>query len=154
MNGFLDYKNYFKDTLIPTIPEVKDFVMGGSERILNRENSIINYPVVWLEIPDISWINDGGLKRRYSGAFVVLMSAPQDDWTREDADLDTTLTITNKILARMQYDAQDEGLFEFDIEGATTNHKGKWSGDNDWGWRTEFELIGDACECIDGDCFE
>lgn len=154
MNGYLDYKNYFKDTIVPAITEIKDFVIGGSERILNRENQIIQYPVLWLEVPDISWINEGGLKRRYAGAFVVLMAAPSDDWTQEDQDLDTTLLITNKILAKMQYDADNGDEFEFEIEGANTTHKGKWSGDNDWGWRTEFDLVGEACECIDGDCFE
>jgi len=147
-----DYESfvaYFRN-LADVNVALQDFVVGNSERILNRETSIINYPILWLEVPEIGIYQRGGYKERYSSAFLVLKNAPGDDWTQEETDLKETQAIVRQILVRMQDDAET-GLFDFDINGCTIMHKGKWSGDNDWGWRVEFELTIDITDCTDDD---
>lgn len=142
---YSDFVGYFR-TLASEHVDLKDFVTGGAERILNRQNSNISYPVLWLEYPDIS-IRDGYLTR-YQGAFLVLAAAPADAQDQEDENLDTCQSIIQDIIARMVDDA-DNGLFEFDMSGVSIQYKGNWGGDNDWGWRVEFALDGTACDCVD-----
>ena len=142
-----EYRDYFKS--LATSLDL-DFVYGGSDRILNRQTADLKYPCLWLEIPDISLLRNGGLKRRFVGAFMLLSDAPADDWTAQDNALDTALSLTDTILRRMYADAQN-GQFEFDMAGADLTYKAKLSADDDWGWHTEFSLIGVACDCEDCD---
>jgi len=132
------------------------FVYGASDRILNRQNSQLVYPVLWLEVPEIQMIRSGGLKRRFSSAFIFLSNADWDDEAGQNARLDEMYLLTEQALQTLQASATDNfpPQFDFDMESASSQHKPKWSADDDWGWRTEFELIGAACEspdCCDDD---
>lgn len=141
-----DLKSYFSDLATDL---GCSFAYGNSERILNRMNSQLVYPVLWLEVPEIKLIREGGLKRRYNTAFLFLSDAPADDETAQDAALDAMFALTEQTLQRLQADSETEDLFDFDIEGAEMQYKPKWSADDDWGWRTEISLIGAACETPD-----
>lgn len=123
------------------------FVYGNSERILNRQSSNLTYPVIWLEIPEMSMIRMGGLNRQFSTAFLCLSDAPADDFTGQDTALDAMHLLTEQVLQRMLADSHTFPVpFLFDIAGCRSEYKGRWSADDDWGWRTEFELTGGACE--------
>lgn len=127
------------------------FEYGNSERILNRQLSELQYPVLWLEIPDISLQRNGTLQRQFQSAFLCLSDAPADDYTGQDAALDAMHALTEQVLQRLQADSETQPTpFLFDMATARSEYKGKWSADDDWGWRTEFDLIGAACE--DPDC--
>lgn len=123
------------------------FVFGNSERILNRQQSDLQYPVLWLEIPEMRLIRNGTLQREFHSAFLCLTDRPADDFEGQDAALDEMHTLTEQVLQRMQADSESHPIpFLFDMHNAMSEYKGKWSADDDWGWRTEFELIGAACE--------
>jgi len=132
------------------------FVYGNSERILNRQHSQLTYPVLWLEVPDIQMIRDGGLKRRFFAAFTFLSNADWDDEAGQNARLDEMYLLTEQALQTLQASATDNYPpgFDFDMEMSRSEYKPKWSADDDWGWRTEIELLGAACEtpdcCDDG----
>lgn len=127
-----------------------DFVYGNSERILNRQSSSLVYPVLWLEIPDISLKRTGSLTRIFQSAFLCLTDRAVDDFDGQDAALDEMHTLTEQILQRMQADSEAQPVpFIFDMSSARSEYKGKWSADDDWGWRTEFEMEGAACESED-----
>lgn len=133
-----------------------DFAYGNSEKILNRQSSNLRYPVLWLEIPEIRLQRDGGLKREFASAFLILSDAPVDDFDAQDTRLDETFLLTEQVLQMLQSGSEDEypAPYDFDMENSKSEHKPKWSADDDWGWRTEFTLMGAACEdldCCDGD---
>jgi hypothetical protein len=127
------------------------FVFGNSERILNRQQSGLQYPVLWLEIPEIRLFRNGTLQREFRSAFLCLTDRPADDFDGQDTALDEMHTLTEQVLQKMQADSEDidPTPFLFDMANAFSEYKGKWSADDDWGWRTEFELIGAACESED-----
>lgn len=137
------YRDYFKSLALSL---GLDFVYGGSDRILNRQTADLTYPCLWLEIPDMALIRNGGLKRQFHGAFMLLSDAPADGWKEQDDALDACAVWTEKVLQRMYSDAYNHRLFEFDMSGAESTFKARFSADDDWGWHTEFSLIGGACE--------
>lgn len=145
ISGYKEFVDYFRG-LAEAHTTIADFVVGGSERILNRELSRITYPVMWLEHPDISPYYKGGANARFIGAFAILYNAPADDWEKEEADLDASLAICFSIINKMVEDAE-EGRFHLDMDDIEINHKGRWSGDNDWGWRVGF-AIGGYIDCL------
>lgn len=137
-----------------------DFVFGNSQRILNRQSSTINYPVVWLEVPIVDRVANGSVKRRYRTAIVVFGQCAVDDWDAQDQTLNDTLEITENILLQMEADSenrlmQDGALhetqppFEFSRENVGSDEIEQWSADNDWGWRTPFYMDVPICQHID-----
>lgn len=153
MTSYSDYIAYFRD-LAAAHSKLKQFVVGGSERILNRNRTTIEYPIFWLEVPEVS-MSRGGSETEYStifsGAFLVLENAQPDNWEREDADLNNTLNICLQILDRIERDA-DGAQWSINLEAVVLEHKGRWGDDNDWGWRVNFDLslpIG----CLDESAF-
>lgn len=123
------------------------FEYGNSERILNRQNSNLQYPLLWLEIPEIRLRRDGILHRVFATAFLCLTDRAADDYDGHDTALDEMFVRTEQVLQRLQADSETLPVpFIFDMAGAASEYKGKWSADDDWGWRTEFELTGAACE--------
>lgn len=150
INSYAGFTAYFR-TLIAGIPDIKQFVVGGAERILNRNRSTINYPIFWLEIPDVS-ITRGGSTGDYSAtfssAFIILRNAQTDDWSREDQDLDLCLQLVYRVLVAMKNSADEDNEFTFDLNNVSVEHKGKWGDDNDWGWRVGFSLTMPINECL------
>lgn len=123
------------------------FEYGNSERILNRQNSQLIYPVLWLEVPDIQTLRDGGLKLKFSTAITFLTNADADDYSGQDGALDAMFALTMQALRQIMADSDTYPTpFEFDMAEAISEYKQKWSADDDWGWRTEFTLTGAACE--------
>lgn len=132
------------------------FEYGDSSRILNRQHSQLQYPVLWLEVPEVRMMRSGGLKRRFFSAFTFLSNADWDDEAGQNTRLDEMWLLTEQALQTLQASATDNypPQFDFDMESASSAYKQRWSADDDWGWRTEFELIGAVCEnpdCCDDD---
>lgn len=127
------------------------FEYGNSERILNRQKDQLIYPLIWLEVPAVRRDRStGGLTLEMEAAFICLDNREPDDYAGQDAALDAMLTLTEQILQRLQTDSEAQpSPFLFDMAGAVSEHKFKWSADDDWGWRTEFEITGAACESAD-----
>lgn len=122
------------------------FEYGNSERILNRQLGDLVYPVLWLEVPDIRMRREGTLMREFQSAFLLLSNKEPDDYAGHDAALDAMHALTEQVLQRIQADSESLPVpFLFDMAWAKSEYKGKWSADDDWGWRTEFELVGAAC---------
>lgn len=147
-----EYKNYFK-SLSEHHSVIKDFCIGGSERILNRMRSEIRYPICWLEYPDIGMVQNGGTKARFSGAFSILFQCAPSDWDQEDADLDQALQICLEFIERMVEDEENGELFEFDPLGIDLQMKEKYADDNDHGWRVSFDLVS-MTPCLPDQAFD
>lgn len=126
------------------------FEYGASERILNRQSSNLNYPVLWLEKPTMRRMRSGGYKVTFDSAFVVLIGCSPDDYEQIDRAQDTAWQFTEKILQKITADADGPpSLFEFDTATCESDVVETWSADCDTGWRTEFRIIGAGCEWED-----
>lgn len=126
------------------------FVYGASERILNRQSSNLQYPVLWLEKPTLRHFRSGGYKTIFESAFIVLIGCQPDDYDQIDAAQDTAWKWTNKVLQRLTAGADAlPAEFEFDPGNTSSDVIEAWSADCDTGWRTEFQLIGEGCEFDD-----
>jgi hypothetical protein len=147
IESYLGYIQYFK-TISESLIGINSFVVGGSERILSRQNSELDYDCLWLEIPDVNLVERGTYKNVFNGAFLLLSNAPPDDWDAEDADLNRLLPLTQQVIGKMIEDSE-EGLFEFNPDELLIEWKGKLTGDSDWGWRVEFQITTGACICVD-----
>lgn len=141
-----EYKQFFAD-LGASLG--LDVVYGNSRRILNRQSSELTYPCLWIEVPMKSYVRQGALKKRYSGAFVILETNDWDDETQQDDDLNDTAELTDKVLLRMEA-AAEANVFEFEMHNnAQSDHLEYWSADSDWGWRTTFSLLAAMCQHVD-----
>lgn len=141
------YISYFSGLATSHITLV-DMVYGGSSRILNRELSTADYPLLWLEVPDatIEMTNDDWFLN-FRGAFLCLAQAAEDDWATEDTNMNSMLLVVKDILTKLYEDAED-GLFEFDIQQAVILPKPKLSADNDHGWRVEVDIRVPISNCV------
>lgn len=124
------------------------FVFGSSERILMQQLGDIEYPCLWLGKPSVRLVRDGGLHRKFVGEFWLLDHADVDDYAGQDAKLNSTFILTEKVLQRLQADA-DAQQFIFEMSEASSDPKEKFSADDCLGWVTDFTLLGAACETED-----
>lgn len=138
MTSLNDYKNYFKSL---AAANGLDFVYGGSERILNRQNMDITYPCLWVGVPEIRRTSSGGAKKIFDGWFIVLTDAPADDIAAQDDGLDAMEALTETLLGKMT-DDHFARVFEFDPDEAVSFFRGRQTADDAWGWFTEFKLTG------------
>lgn len=145
INSYDSFVNYFRTLVENYNPVSLDFIVGNSERILNRQQTEINYPAFWLEVPDLR--PGGEHEATFSGAFLILQNAELDDWSAEDAALQETLVIVFDFLSRMA-DAAGEGTIEYDQNKTDILHKPRQTADNDWGWRVEFEITATGSLCV------
>ncbi|RTL04786.1 hypothetical protein EKK58_09710 [Candidatus Dependentiae bacterium] len=142
-----DLKSYFEQ-LASTLGV--SFVYGPSEKILNPELSGLQYPVIWLEVPMVARRRNGTLHTHFKSAFLCLSDKPVGDANGDITAMDEMYELTVQVLQKMQEDSEAVPVpFLFDQDGAESEYIGPWSADADWGWRTEFELTGGACENAD-----
>lgn len=124
------------------------FVFGASERVIMQQLGNIEYPCLWLGKPTVSLVRQGGLHRKYMCEFWILENADADDYAGQDEKMDSTLDLTQSVLQHLQARA-DAGHFIFDMEGATSDPKEKFTADDCLGWLTDVNLLGAACETAD-----
>lgn len=120
-------------------PGINQVVIGDSEEILSVDRSKLNYPVLWIETPRVSWEFLDNPRRYYSLVFVVLENSPTDAWQHQQYLLDKTLTITEQLLAKMRDDMNDQLIF-VDMATAQSDAILGYGHDHDYGWRTSFRV--------------
>lgn len=126
---------------------VQDFVYGGSARILSRQNSIIEYPMTWLEVPDIVPMSGNeDLQLKFTTGLMILQNARQD-FEDEDAAMQLTYEIAMSYIQRLMED-NEAGNINFDPRSMVMQAKPPFSGDNDFGWHLEYDLIVPGNDCI------
>jgi hypothetical protein len=141
-----DIEEYFR--LIGTAhPGIQQVVIGDSEEVLSVDRSTLNYPLLWLETPDVTW-SLRNMQREYSIAFVVLVNAQTDNWQRQRYILNQSLQITESLLARMAEDANVGQLFSA-ITSAQSDPILGYGHDHDFGWRTTLRMEVPMNACAD-----
>ena len=127
-------------------PDINYFIVGDDDKILSLDRSKIDYPVLWLEKPDVNWSMVNDLRRSYNVSFVVLENAAIDDWEKEDKIYNNLLNITGNILQWMQEDKQ-ENIIDVDLVNVNSNPVNTYGHDNDNGWRTTIRIKGKEGQC-------
>lgn len=149
MKGYADFIHYFRQ-LAAAHTDIKAFFVGNSDRILSAERSTIEYPVLWLEDPDVTVSDNGGLFVRYESSFVILCNAKLDDWQQQDYNLDKTYQIALEIIRKLKYDAEEgDCLFDLLLGSIRIQRIHTLTHDNDWGWRVDFAIQETEAACID-----
>lgn len=116
--------------------ELNSFFYGDSPRIIGAQRSDIEYPALWLELPEMTLTNSAdNFITRLSGGFVILSNFQTDDWEGQDNFLHTAYQIARRIIKQM-YDAEilPKGT-SFDCE-PIQNHLS----DNMYGYRITFSI--------------
>lgn len=146
ISTYSSFQNYFKSYKLKF--SIQEVVCGDSARILNLQNSAIEYPCLWLHTPDIKPFESGGRKNRFTSDLLILNTAPADDYEQQEQNFQDCLEIVWKVLRQMERDA-DDGLFEFDIASVDIQPKAYLTADNCNGWFVSFSLAAAGC---DNDC--
>lgn len=147
INGYSSYIDYFRQLSVEHVA-INDFVQGGSDRVLQRQNANLKYPLLWMDFPVVVPLDEGE-RMRYDSALWVLTNAHSGDWDKENEAMESMETVALDILARMVNDAEQSNLFGFDISTASLSPKPKVSGDNDFGWVIEFDVVVYRNSCYD-----
>ena len=121
-------------------------VWANSGRVLNQEISQVQYPIIWVPVPQARLDRTDGDRWIFTGAMVVLTHCAADDWSAQDKALEDMLDIARAAVAQMTDDAAEQ--FDFDPDSVEMDHVAHWSADNDCGWKIEFTLTG-AVLCAD-----
>ena len=116
------------------------FVYANKGRLIDKQLSQIVYPVLWVPVPDVRLAIEDGKQYIFQGAAVFLTNAAADDYEAQDSALNSMLSLATAAIEKLMDDSP--GNFVFDADGVAMDHVAFWSGDNDWGWKLEFEIGG------------
>lgn len=131
------YKSYFESLAVSL---GCSFVYANRGRVLAKQLSQIEYPLLWLPVPEVRLNLADGKQYIFQGAAVFLTHADADDYEGQDAALNNMLSLATQAVQQMEADSADN--FIFDPLAVEMNHVAHWSADNNWGWKIEFELGG------------
>lgn len=145
VKSYAELTEYFR-RIAEDHPDINYFIVGDDDKILSKDRSLLDYPVLWLEKPDVNWSMINDLSRTYTVSFVLLENAAIDDWAKEDDIYNKLLNITGQILQWMQEDSQSD-LIKIDFRSITSNPINTYGHDNDNGWRTTIKIIGKEGQC-------
>lgn len=134
------------ETFPANIPEIKEVIFGGEEEILNRQNSQIKYPCMWVETPAPRIVADPpGIQYTFFATF--LMNVPNEgDKIQHRAARNTALLCAQKAYSRFET-GEELGLFAFDRNWDEGDEIFPWSGDRDTGYRFQVRLTTGRSDC-------
>lgn len=141
LNEIEEYLDNFP-TLVPGLASV---VHGDEDEILNRQNSRIQYPCLWVETPAVEFLNDPPAKR-FTFHVAVLFNVTKDDPRLERQRRSEALTLAERVYARLEA-GQEEGRFEFYSTVSEGEPILRFSGDRDTGWRFNVQLTVGRDDC-------
>lgn len=132
-------------TFSTAIPAIKAVEFGDEEEILNRQNSRIQYPCLWVETPTVTLIGEPP-GRLFVFALTVLCNVPKDDNRLARERRSEAIDIAEKAWRKLE-DDEEAGLFQLDATRTEGDPIQKWSGDRDTGYRFEIRLTTGREDC-------
>ena len=141
----LDELETYLEGFKPAIAALASVEIGDEEEILNRQNSRIKYPCMWVETPAVSLISTPP-GRMFKLAITFLYDVPKKDRKQERQRRSIALDIAEKAWTKLE-DDEETGLFQLDSTRTEGDPITKWSGDNDTGYRFELTLTTGRNDC-------
>lgn len=130
-----EHIEYFRQ-LAESIPGINDFVFGDSDMILGKDRSDLNYPVLWLESPEVDWQFSADLKEDFDTVFLILENVPNDEWGKRSQVTDYTLELTKYALVKI-YEDHRANIIEVDLGRVKSFLIDSIGNNGDRGWRTQ-----------------
>ena len=136
-----DFIKFFRDLAAEHV-ELKGFAHGPVSRIIAGSRSENDYPLLWLETPTLGLLDKDGTAPfgQRSSAFVVLMSAPRDDYEAQDKVWAQTEAIALDVLSRLRKADKEREIVLSSIDGTQLEAVATLTVANEIGWRYEFSL--------------
>jgi len=132
-------------TMPTKVPVLKEVVFGDEQEILDRQNSRIKYPLMWVETATPTFLTSPPATR-FRFALTFLQNVASADNRRERIARSEMLTAAEAVMLELER-GQDEGRWQFEPGGNEGDALLKWSGDRDTGWRFEFSLTVGRDDC-------
>lgn len=128
------------------IPQIKEVVFGDEADILNRQNSLIQYPCMWVETPDPRFTFDPpGIMYTLHCTFLMNV-VKEGDKAVYRAARSTSLQCAEKAFARFEA-GEEAQLFQLERQAAEGEQIFPWSGDRDTGYRFQVRLTVGRDDC-------
>ena len=117
--------------------ELKQFYCGDYKKILGAQRNNVDYPLLWLEPPEITFPNDeDSIVEEYSLVFVILINSKLDDDERIRYNKTYTERIAKEIIMRLMCSQEIEGM-DLIMQRTSMYPLDNIDSDNDQGWRVE-----------------
>jgi hypothetical protein len=141
-----EFRAYFED-LATAHPLIKSFFEGNYEEILAAERSTMEYPLLWLESPEVTIPDDeDGFQISFNSAFVILYNSPMDDYLRIKSQMESAYRMAMDVVFKMLSDS-NAGNFDFTIKNIALDPVSTLNNDNDHGWRCNFSILIESEGC-------
>lgn len=137
-----DFVQYFRD-LVAEYPEAGTLVYGSSERVVRRQSYNMDYPLVWLAMPDVIIQEDNN--ERYSSTLFFLTDATNEEGEEDDAII-AMYALARKFHLRLKADANN-GMFDYGSTDVVLQVKARTDADNSHGYVMDFDLIFFGQDC-------
>ena len=136
-------KLYF-EALVAASVKIKSFEYGGARKILEREQSNLDSPWLWLELPNIGYSNNetDALVKTFDFAIVIAGSAIYDNFQDQEAMRDLCEQIIEQVILKIANDfSLDETQFQIEPVTSVFN-------DNNHGWKCDIKLQSYSTICL------
>lgn len=112
---------------------ITDVDFGGTDRILNRQNSNLTYPLLFAELPTIQHTGDDGEMMVFSfRLFVLELRHKYPQYVEEAPGYDAVRNIMRQVLNKFTADRNIEGFY-FDRANVSLDFKEAYTADDDFG---------------------
>lgn len=138
-----DFVQYFRD-LVAEFPESCTLVYGSSERVVRRQAYGLEYPMVWLAMPDV--VIQPDYNERYESTIFFLTDATNQE-EEEDEAIVEMYELARKFHRRLQADA-NEGHFNYGDTETVFQVKPRNDADNSHGYVMDFSLTFFGQDCV------
>jgi hypothetical protein len=140
-NTLPDFITYFRQLATAHV-ELKDFVLGPTQRIIAGSRNTLTYPLLWLELPSLGLLDKDSTtpEGQRHAALVVLDSVSVSDYADQDAKWASTEAIALDVLSRMRKDYKERQFLSFELEGIVLEAVATLTVAGEIGWRFEFKL--------------
>jgi hypothetical protein len=113
---------------------------GGTDRILNRQNSNLAYPLLFAELPTIQYTGDDGEMMLFSfRLFVLELRHKYPQYADEAVGYDAVRNIIRQVLNKLTADRNTEGFY-FDRSNVAQDFKEAYTADDDFGIFADIQI--------------
>lgn len=147
------FKTYFElvqyfEQLPTSVTAIKGVTVGSDEDVIEMQGSLINYPYMRVDTPEILFGNDDESPyTRYNFRVYVFTGEPSQTNSAENQALSDMAAICQSVIKQLYIDS-DAGKFDLVLGGKVGDVIRHWSADNAFGWwfNVVIDLYTDECD--------
>lgn len=151
METYADLVAYFEN-FPASLPAIRKAVVGDDEEIFSQQPLRAQYPMLWVETPEVLFAgDDDNPTTRFQFALVVFTNENQKTNQQANIELSEMLALLEQVYAKVYEDAAaPTDTFSLILKNSQAAPVRRWSADNCYGWRLEITLELPRCAgCAD-----